>query len=348
MANSLNDDDAPPTAEPAFRPSAKLSVSAALMAAAGGARTVTPDFARIKAELDAASPHAAMIAKELARSRLEAQLADDVEKARRMVEANPNAVTAQFGLARALRENGDFNGAIAAFRRCLALDPNAIAAKYFLSALGAEDVPPQAPPPLVAGLFDFYSARFEIDLVQNLKYQGPRLLLDAVQAVIGQPARGLDVVDIGCGTGLCGALFRPLARRLDGIDLSPGMLALAHAKGIYTSLAQGEIAATLATTIAAYDLVIAGDVVIYIGDLAPSLAAISGALRTGGLFAFTTEKTAGQGFTLVSTGHYRHSPAYIAAEASRAGLAIRRAVDCVIRFEKGDALLGETYVLAKL
>jgi len=332
---------------PAPPPDRPISVSASLLAAAGGAQPVMPDFARIKAELDAASPKAAALAREMARERIAARLHEDVVKARHAAEANPAEVTAQFALARALREAGDRAGAVAAFRRCLEIDPNALAARYYLSALGAEAVPPKAPPPLVAGLFDFYAARFETDLVQNLKYQGPRLLHDAVLGVLGTPARPLDILDIGCGTGLCGVAFRPLARRLDGIDLSPRMLALASEKGIYTTLTQGEIAATLAGLAPTYDLVIAGDVVIYIGDLAPLCAAVARALRPGGLFALTTEKGDGEGYALVSSGHYRHGPGYVRAVAARTGFVVRHASDCVIRFEKGDGTAGESYVLAK-
>ena len=51
-----------------------------------------------------------------------------------------------------------------------------------------------------------------------------------------EPSKQLDVLDAGCGTGLCGPLLAPYARRLIGVDLSEGMLALAKEKHVYDAL----------------------------------------------------------------------------------------------------------------
>ena len=44
------------------------------------------------------------------------------------------------------------------------------------------------------------------------------------------------MLDLGCGTGLGGAAFRPFVDRLVGVDLSPAMIAQAAAKGLYDRL----------------------------------------------------------------------------------------------------------------
>ena len=46
----------------------------------------------------------------------------------------------------------------------------------------------------------------------------------------------LAILDLGCGTGLAGLAFQPLAARLDGVDLSPAMIEKARARGIYDHL----------------------------------------------------------------------------------------------------------------
>src|SRR5207302_1633468 len=101
--------------------------------------------------------------------------------------------------------------------------------------------------------------------------------------------RDLDVLDLGCGTGLAGELFRPLSRRLDGVDLSPRMLAQAATRGVYDRLAAGDLLTHLGGTGDRYHLVLAADVFVYLGDLAPVFAAARLVLRAGGWLAFTVE-----------------------------------------------------------
>lgn len=315
------------------------------MAHAGEVAPVAPDFTRITAELDSGAPGAGTLRRALERAKLNEKLDKAVSEARRKVAAEPRSAAARFALAHALQQRGDHAAAIVEYQKCVDLDPGARGARYYLSALGAAEVPAQAPRQLVVELFDVYAEKFEADLVQSLKYGGPGFLLDAVQGVLGQRAQNLDILDAGCGTGLCGAAFHPLARRIDGVDLSPGMIAKAREKAIYAALTVGEVAETLARMSARYDLVLAGDVLIYIGDLAPLYAAVRRVLRPPGHFAFTVERGPGPGYGLAPSGHYRHGAAYVAAEASRAGFAVRARRDCVLRFEKGDPVDAAVYVL---
>ena len=53
----------------------------------------------------------------------------------------------------------------------------------------------------------------------------------AIQRAVN-PRPGERIADLGCGTGLAGAAFRPLVRRLAGVDLSPAMVAQARAKSM--------------------------------------------------------------------------------------------------------------------
>jgi predicted TPR repeat methyltransferase len=60
-----------------------------------------------------------------------------------------------------------------------------------------------------------------------------------------EPSLHFDVLDAGCGTGLCGAILAPFARRLVGVDLSEGMLAHAKAKNVYHELVKAELGGLL-------------------------------------------------------------------------------------------------------
>src|SRR5262249_38928289 len=152
-------------------------------------------------------------------------------------------------------------------------------------------------------VFDQYAPRFDSALVEGLAYRGPQRLLEAVGRVRAPlPDAAFDtMLDLGCGTGLAGAAFRTQVRHLTGVDLSPGIVAQARAKGIYDRLETGELVEFLDAERAArrrYDLVIAADVFVYLFDLAPVVRAVAHALSPGGLFAFTVETHGGDGIEL--------------------------------------------------
>jgi SAM-dependent methyltransferase len=77
------------------------------------------------------------------------------------------------------------------------------------------------------------------------------------------------VADLGCGTGRTGSwLAGRGVGEIDGVDLSPGMLEAARARGVYRSLREAEVADTGLDS-AAYDLVIACLVDEHLADLGP-------------------------------------------------------------------------------
>ena len=73
------------------------------------------------------------------------------------------------------------------------------------------------PPPAdyVAGLFDSYADEFDSHLVGALRYQAHRQLVDQLVAPCGADARFRSALDLGCGTGLCGPLVRPMVDAAD-------------------------------------------------------------------------------------------------------------------------------------
>jgi predicted TPR repeat methyltransferase len=181
--------------------------------------------------------------------------------------------------------------------------------------------------------------------VGKLGYRGPRLLLDAVRRLL--PARPIDLIDLGCGTGLCGTLFRPIARHIVGVDLSPTMLDLARRTGSYDELARADIAAVLQGRPQSADLVLAADVFIYVGELAPVLAAARDALRLGGLFAFTLETTSRGDYVLERTRRYAHSLAYVRRLAIDAGLIERSVSTGFLRGGEEGPVTGSVVVLSR-
>ena len=108
------------------------------------------------------------------------------------------------------------------------------------------------------------------------------------------------------------------------------MLDKARDRGAYDELIQGDLAVVLDRYIGAFDLAVSADVLIYVGNLEPAFRACAKAIAPGGIFAFTTEVCAGDGYTLDSTGRYLHSGTYIERLARQHGFLIAHAATIVV------------------
>jgi predicted TPR repeat methyltransferase len=258
------------------------------------------------------------------------------------VELTPNFATALFALGAIRDRLGDRDGAVAAFARANAADPaDYHGARLQLARLGAGEATPAMTDTYVRRLFDQYASRYDAALTEHLNYRGPALLRDAVEMATRaakRPMRFGAMLDLGCGTGLAAAAFRPFVDRLVGVDLSAAMIAQAEAKGIYDRLVAADIVEFLAGKRAhegRYDLILAADVFVYVSDLSPIVAAISPALAPDGLFAFTVETHSGAGVKLLPTLRYAHGESYVRNVLDGAGLVPAHLAAVPVRHEKG-------------
>lgn len=258
-----------------------------------------------------------------------------------VLELSPRYAAAWFALGDARERLGERDGAIAAFEQAKAADPkDAHGAALRLARLGATAV--AMPEGYVRTLFDGYASGFDTALKEGLSYRGPELLLRAVQAS-GAKMTFVAALDLGCGTGLGGAAFKPFCGSLVGVDLSPAMLAQARGKNIYRRLAEAEVVAFLATEAAVkarYDLVLAADVYMYLDSLEPVLTAVASVLAPGGLVAFSLETHDGDGVLLRDTLRYAHGAAHVREALAAAGLTLISLDSASTRTEKGIPVPG--------
>ena len=236
---------------------------------------------------------------------------------------------------------GDRAGAIAAFEQARDAYPEDYhGARLQLARLGAGEATPAMREPYVRRLFDQYAERYDAALTEQLAYRGPAILLEAVASVMRATARPLRfgaALDLGCGTGLAGAAFRPFVERLVGVDLSPAMVARAAAKGLYDRLVTADLndfLAAEARDAAQHHLVLAADVFVYINDLVPVVAAVARIGAPNGLFAFTVETHSGDGVKLLPTLRYAHGKAHIGRALQASGLAVAHLAETAVRSEK--------------
>ncbi|MGO4869855.1 MAG: methyltransferase domain-containing protein, partial [Roseiarcus sp.] len=204
------------------------------------------------------------------------------------LERAPGWAPALFALGEAKEKLGDRDSAAEAFRATLAADPSdAQGAAARLALLGAAEAPTALPKAYVARLFDDYAPRFNAHLTEALAYRGPELIVEALDDV-DRARRFPRCLDLGCGAGLMGAALHARVAELIGVDLSPAMIAKARESGRYDALEVGDVVDVLARRDRGeFDLVVAADVLAYIGDLAEVVSWAARSLAPGGLFAFT-------------------------------------------------------------
>lgn len=291
-----------------------------------------------------------------------------LEEAREAVSLNPGVAPAVLALGEALLAAEALPTAIAELQRALRLDPDLprvreLIATAWLKAGEAdkalENLHALEPTPQIASmiaaagriktasrsdagyvrhLFDQFSADYDARMIGQLSYAAPQILLDLASMVM--PGReDLRVLDLGCGTGLAGAVFKPLAATLDGVDLSPAMIEKAKARGIYDGLTVGDLERALAATGPAYDLILAADTLVYLGDLRPVFEGVRKRLAPDGYFLFTTE-AATEGFELGPKRRWRHSDGYLRAAAQGAGLSVAGIVSAAPRHEANQPVDG--------
>ncbi len=276
----------------------------------------------------------------------------DLEAARDLftqaLEIVPAWAPGWFALAQALERLDRRDEAIDAYEKTLALDPeDCFGAGLCLAALGALSAPRTAPRAYVKTLFDQYAAKFDRHLVEALAYRGPQILLEAVERAA--PARIFaEALDLGCGPGLFGAIFRARARRLAGVDLSPAMIEQARIKNLYDRLVVADLVDFLrAEPAEGADFAAAADVFVYIGDLDPVFSAAACALAPGALFAFTAQKSDGEGFHVGPDRRFSHGRDYLADCAGQNGFAVVELSAASTRRDRGADVPGWVAVLRR-
>ena len=305
-----------------------------------------------------------------------ARLPLDLNAAREAASLEPRSPSRALAYGEALRQAGHLPDAIAEFQRALRIDYTFADARFALGcawldagepdkALEAysyleedNEVAPKiaearamkAAPRSDAGyvrhLFDQFSSDYDTRMIGQLGYRAPLILRELADLVIAG-REGISILDLGCGTGLSGEAFADLASRLDGVDLSPAMIEKARARNIYDSLAVADIDTCLTGDGRQYDLILAADTLVYLGDLKALVAGVAQNLLPGGYFLATVEKKNGDGFELGAKRRWRHSEAYLRLLAAETGLEVSGFVECAPRSEAGVPVEGFAVALSR-
>jgi len=267
----------------------------------------------------------------------------------KVITLRPKHRDARKLLALAHSTLGEIDEAVKIFEQWLEEEPDDSIARHMLAACTGRDVPERASNGFVETTFDSFAASFEAKLAR-LSYRAPTLIGAMLEDAALERSNRLAVLDAGCGTGLCGAIVAPYARRLVGVDLSEGMLVHAKSKNIYDVLTKAELTEFLRNSGEIFDLIVSADTLVYFGDLKELLAAAAGALRANGLLVFTLEHAVkdddGVGYRLAPHGRYSHTRGYVERLLTASGLEAK-IVQADLRTEAGAPVPGLVVRAAK-
>ncbi|OGT43745.1 MAG: hypothetical protein A3F13_08390 [Gammaproteobacteria bacterium RIFCSPHIGHO2_12_FULL_40_19] len=262
-------------------------------------------------------------------------------------QMDPHDVATQLNLGSIYLKKNDIHQAIVCYQKANDIKPDDAEIQHILSALTQQKIPDNSPAEYVTHLFDQYAAYYEKHLTDVLKYDVPKKFLNVMQ--LEYPFLSecrWQIVDLGCGTGLCGPLFKPFSRKLIGVDLSDNMLQIAKQKNCYDKCILDDVVASL-NRFSAVDLILAADVFTYIGDLAPVFSGAKNALLGGGLFIFTVEKTTAENFVLQTSIRYAHSKDYLGALIALHHFEVMRFENVELRKQNNNPVEGYLVLLKR-
>lgn len=270
-----------------------------------------------------------------------------------MNDETEDALAEAYERALALEKAGRLDEAATAYRQVLDLDPaDHAGASVRLAAIGRGAVPAKAPDAYVATLFDQHADVFDVMLVERLGYSVPlqlrQIFLDRELGPFGR------MLDLGCGTGLSGEALRDRAKHITGVDISENMVEIAHDKDVYDALYVAEAVKFLNDTEDGHwDLIVATDVLPYLGDVDELFSGAAARLSAGGLFAFSTETLpaemlGGSPFTVGPKQRFAHAEAYVRERLGFHGFDCLLMAPIVVRYDEGEAIGGHLVVARRL
>jgi predicted TPR repeat methyltransferase len=238
---------------------------------------------------------------------------------------------------------GQLDMAIKSYEKALAIKADYAVPQHMLNALTG-NTSTEPPKEYVKNLFDDYAERFDDSLIKQLGYKLPFLMKELILK-LDPPRKTFErVIDLGCGTGLTGKELRDITDNLTGIDISSNMVAKTRELGVYDRLFVGDIVDILGSSKEKYDLFIALDLFIYIGELTKMFKTVRQCCNKNALFIFSIETQEEDGYSLLKSARYSHSEGYILKTASD-GFKLIKSQEVNLRKEKEGWIKGKIFIM---
>ena len=281
----------------------------------------------------------------------QARYKESLDYFKHAIKMHPKYLSAYLNLGATYLKLHQVQKASDSYKKALTLDPSNDEIYYVVSALDNTESgkkPLKAPKDYLVHLFDQYASYYDKHLMQHLDYRLPQLLFDCLLKNTFLTDEKWTIIDLGCGTGLCGQVVKSYAKTLIGVDISPKMLSIAKEKNIYDELRCLDIIDALSLYHDFFDLIIAGDVLTYIGDLSTIFQKTAISLRANGFLIFSIEKSLQAPYTLQKNMRYAHQHSYIQKLTLQNGFVVIQSDSIVLRTQEKKPVNGFLFLLQKI
>jgi len=271
------------------------------------------------------------------------QLDDAVKSYEKALAIKPDYAEAHNNLGNVFKDLGQLDDAVKSYERALAIKPDYLVPQHMINALTG-NTSTEPPKEYVKNLFDDYAEGFDDSLIKQLGYKLPFLMKELILKLDPLRNKFEKVIDLGCGTGLTGIELRDISNNLTGIDISSNMVAKTRELDVYDRLIEGDVVDILSSSKEKYDLFIALDVFIYIGELTKMFKTVRQCCNKNALFIFSIEAQEEDGYSLLKSARYSHSESYILKTASVAFKVIY-SQEVNLRKEKEGWIKGKIFIM---
>ena len=271
------------------------------------------------------------------------QLDDAVKSYEKALAIKPDYAEAHNNLGNVFKDLGQLDDAVKSYERALAIKPDYLVPQHMINALTG-NTSTEPPKEYVKNLFDDYAEGFDDSLIKQLGYKLPFLMKELILKLDPLRNKFEKVIDLGCGTGLTGIELRDISNNLTGIDISSNMVAKTRELDVYDCLIEGDVVDILSSSKEKYDLFIALDVFIYIGELTKMFKTVRQCCNKNALFIFSIEVQEEDGYSLLKSARYSHSESYILKTASVAFKVIY-SQEVNLRKEKEGWIKGKIFIM---
>ena len=271
------------------------------------------------------------------------QIPDAIDTLEALIKDNPNDALLFNMIGGCYASLGQTDMAVKNYEQALAIKPDYSVPQHMFNALtGNKSKEP--PKEYVKNLFDDYAERFNDSLIKQLGYKLPFLMKELILKLDSKRKTFEKVIDLGCGTGITGKELRDISNNLTGIDISSNMIAKTRELDVYDRLIVGDIVDILNSSKEKYDLFIALDVFIYIGELTKIFKTVRQCCNKNAFFIFSIETQEKDGYTLLKSARYSHSESYILKTACD-GFKLIDSQEVSLRKEKEGWIDGKILIL---
>ncbi|MGN7661254.1 MAG: methyltransferase domain-containing protein [Anaplasma sp.] len=241
----------------------------------------------------------------------------------------------------------DIGKAVKSFERALSLDKAHKESVYYLQKIESPDSISEIPENIIRQHFNYTSEYFVEHWLIAQNYRGHEYVRSLVMNFLGSRFSELEVLDLGCGTGICGQFLKMkgIGRHITGVDISRRMLDIARkcfvqGRQAYNELLCMNMFEFLKDSRKKYDVIVVTEVLHYFGGLGEVLRMICGSLAKGGMLVALVREGGGQRYRFVKEGDFfYHSGAYVQQQVERLGLHLSYVNRCKIYGNRVDGLL---------